>query len=170
MRVEAERNQAAMLRAGLQLAFSFEDGDAGPLGSDQRPGNVEAVLRQELVQVVAGDAARNIGEARPDQVRVGVAETAQACVDLAAAASGSDDGGQLLLGGPANAHAGSIVEENVERLDVFDRLAAEQGMDAAGVVADHAAQGATAVGRWVGGERKLMQIGRESRRERVEIS
>src|ERR1039457_4608094 len=148
-----------MLRAGFRLAFSFEDGDAGPFGSDQRPGNVEAVLRQELVQVVAGDAARNIGEARPDQVRVGGAQAAQAWLDLAAAASGSDDGSQLILGGSANAHAGSVVEENVERLDVFDRLAAEQGMDAAGVVADHAAQGATAVGRRVGCESKLMRLG-----------
>ena len=161
---EAKRNQSAMLRAGLQLAFRLQDGDAGPFGSHQRPGNVEAVFRQQLVQVVAGDAPRNIREARPHQVRVGVAEAAQARIDLAAAPSAGDDGAQLILGGSANPHAGSVVKQNIERLDIVDGLAAEQGMDAAGVVADHTSQRAAAMGCRVGRKGKLMPLGFHAQR------
>ena len=43
-------------------------------GADQRARDVEAVLGQQLVEVVAGDAARDVREARADQVGVAVAQ------------------------------------------------------------------------------------------------
>ena len=49
-------------------AHCFENGDAGAFAADQGAGDVEAVLRQQLVEIVAGDAARNFGKARADQV------------------------------------------------------------------------------------------------------
>ena len=74
---------------------------------------------------------------------------------LADAASGGDVLLKFGLGGGADGHAGAVVEEEVERLDVVDGLAAHQGVDAAGVVADHAAEGAAAVGGGIGGEGEL---------------
>ena len=59
-------------------------------------------------------------------------------------------GVELGLGGGADGHAGSVVEEEVEGVDVVDGLAAHEGVDSAGVVADHAAEGAAAVGGGVG--------------------
>ena len=53
--------QHALGRTLDQAAGSFEHGDAGPFRSDQRAGYVEAVLRKQVVQVIAGDAARDVG-------------------------------------------------------------------------------------------------------------
>ncbi len=61
-------------------------------------------------------------------------------------------GVELGFGGGADGEAGAVVEEDVEGLDVVDGLAAHEGVDAAGVVADHAADGAAAVGGGVGRE------------------
>ena len=57
-----------MLRARLQLAFRFEDRDAGAFASDQRTRYVEAIFGQKLIEVVAGDAARNVREPLPNEV------------------------------------------------------------------------------------------------------
>ena len=84
---KAEHDQPAMLRAVLQLAGGFEDGDAGAFCADQRACHVEAVLRQQLVEVVAGDAARNVGKTLPDQIGVGIADAAQAGINLALASA-----------------------------------------------------------------------------------
>jgi hypothetical protein len=56
------------------------------------------------------------------------------------------------FGGGAYGEAGAVVEEEVEGEDVVDGLAAHEGVDAAGVVADHAADGAAGVGGGIGGE------------------
>ncbi len=61
-------------------------------------------------------------------------------------------GGEFGFGGGANGEAGDVVEEEVEGVDVVDGFAAHEGVDAAGVVADHAADGAAAVGGGIGGE------------------
>ena len=44
-------------------------------------------------------------------------------------------------------------------MDIVDGFAAHEGVDAAGVVADHAAEGAAAVGGWVGGEGEVVLFG-----------
>ena len=59
---------------------------------------------------------------------------------------------QFGVGGGADGEAGAVVEEEIERDDVVDGLAAHESVDAAGVVADHAADGAAAVGGGIGGE------------------
>ena len=61
---EAEDEQAARGRAVDQADGRFQDGDAGALGAGQRGGDVEAVLGQQAVEVVAGDAARQLRVAR----------------------------------------------------------------------------------------------------------
>src|SRR4029450_12591542 len=56
----AKRNESAMLRARNQLRLGFEHNRARPLGPDEGPGNMEASLRQELVEVVARDSPGNV--------------------------------------------------------------------------------------------------------------
>ena len=48
---------------GVEADGGLEQGDAGPLRADERAGHVEALLGEERVQVVAGDAAGEAGEA-----------------------------------------------------------------------------------------------------------
>ena len=67
---------ASAAHSGLQ------HGDAGALCAHQGAGYVEAVLGQQLVQVVAGNAARNLGKALPDQVAVGIPDACQPGIDL----------------------------------------------------------------------------------------
>ena len=79
-------------------AAGLEDGDAGALRADERPGDVEAVLGQQVVEVVARDAAREVlGIAAADLVGVAVAQGLEPRVDLAPAAAVADDPLELLL-------------------------------------------------------------------------
>ena len=93
-----------------------------------------------------------LGNLCADLVGVGVAESFEVGVDFAGAASGGDVGSEFGFGGGADGQAGAVVEEDVEGEDVVDGFSAHEGVDAAGVVADHAADGASAVGGGVGGE------------------
>ena len=65
----------------------------------------------------------------------------------------------MLRAGAANGHARAVVEYNVKRFNVVCHFAAEQAVDAATVVADHAAQGAAAVRGGVGGIGQVVQFG-----------
>ena len=75
----------------------LQHGRQGALRADQGAGDVEALLGQQLVEVVAGDAARDVGVALADQLGVAVAQVAHRRVDLAAPAAGGDDPLELLL-------------------------------------------------------------------------
>ena len=81
---EAEGDEAAVLGAGFEVAGGFEDGDAGALGADEGAGDVEVVFGEELVEVVAGDAAGDVGEALADEGGIFVAEAFEAFVDFPA--------------------------------------------------------------------------------------
>ena len=90
----------------------------------------------------------------------------QGGVDFALPASLLNFLGQVLFAACADGHDGSVVEEDAKLFDVVYGLAAEQGMRAAGVVADHATDGAAIVGGGVGGEDEL--VGDEMFLQRVE--
>ena len=156
---KAEHHQAAMLRAMFERAAGLEHGDAGALGAHQGAGYVKAVFRQQLVQVVAGDAAGNFGKALADQVAVGIPDAGQAGIDLAPAAAAGDDGLQFGFRGSADGEPGAVVEKDVERFDIVDRLAAHERVYATGVVTDHASQRAPAMGGRIGGEGKIVFFG-----------
>src|SRR5262249_4814379 len=49
-----------------QAAGGFEDGCAGSFGADECAGDVEVVFGKKIVQVVSGDAARDVGELLAD--------------------------------------------------------------------------------------------------------
>ncbi len=148
-------------KGGLAVRLSVAETivGAGAFGADQRAGDVEAVLGQQLVEVVAGDAARNARKFFADEVGVAVAQAGQAGIDLADAAAGANGGVELGGAGAAHRHARAVVENDVERFDVVGDLAAQQAVHAATVVADHAAEGAARVGGGIGRVGEVVQLG-----------
>src|SRR5205814_4071946 len=80
---------------------------AGALGSGQRAGDVEALLRQQVVEVVARHAAGDVRVALAHLVAEPVAQLGQLRVDLIVA------GGALAQGQPP-----PVVEQYVELVDV----------------------------------------------------
>src|SRR5690606_13443644 len=104
------------------------------------------LLRQQFGQVVAGHAPRNLRIAAADQVGVAIANAAQAGADLAAPAAGGDDACKFLFAGGADPHAQPVIGDDVHGVDVVGGAPAHDRVHAAGVVADHAAQGVVAVG------------------------
>ncbi|HLX59199.1 MAG TPA: hypothetical protein VKR83_19450 [Ktedonobacteraceae bacterium] len=143
---ESEHQQRASGGAGDEAHSGFQHGDAGALGAYQRARNVKAVFRQQLVEVVAGNAARYVGEARTDEVGVGISQRFEARIDVAAPPAFANDLREFLVAGLADAQAQAIVGEDIQRLDVLARLARHHGVGAAGIVADHTAQRALRVG------------------------
>ena len=142
-----------------ELEGGAEDDGAGTFAADQGASYVEGVFGEELVEVEAGDAAGDVGELLADLGGVGVAEGFECRVDLADATASCDVCGELGFGGGAYGEERAVVEEEVEGGDVVDGLAAHEAVDAAGVVADHAADGAAAVGGGVGGKGEVEFFG-----------
>ena len=142
-----EHQQAAAGRTVDQPHFRAEHQRARSLGSDQRAGDMEAVLRQELRQVVAGHAPWNLRKARADLIDVPIAQIRQLSVNFVVAAA------------RAHAHARSVVEEDVELFDVLLGLAAHHRMHAAGVVSDHSAERAVVVRGGIGREGEVPLLG-----------
>ena len=157
--VEAEHGEHAKRRAGGEVQRGGDDVGAGALGADQRARDMKIVFRQQLVEVVAGDAARNAGKFFADQSGVAVADAREAGVDLADAAAGADERVELLGRRGSDGHARAVVENDVERFHVVDDFAAEQAVHAATVVADHAAEGAAGVRGGIGRVGEVMQLG-----------
>src|SRR4029453_10021574 len=155
----AKRNESPMLRARDQLQLGFEHNRAGPLGPDKRPGNVEASLREELVEVVAGDSPGNVRIALAYLRRVSISNPPQPVVDFAAASPRVDDRVELAVVRSADGQLGAVVKQDAELFDVVDRLASKQTVGAAGVVADHPAERAAAVGCRIRSERQVKRLG-----------
>ena len=87
---KSQHGEHAEGRAGGEVERGGDDVGAGAFGADQRAGHVEAVFVEQLVEVVAGDAAGDAGEFLADEVGVAVANAGEAGVDLADAAAGAD--------------------------------------------------------------------------------
>jgi hypothetical protein len=92
-----EQDRDPLLRAVDQPHLRPEDGAQRPLAADEGAGDVEALLGQEVVEVVARDPARDLGVALADQVGVAVTEVAEPRVDLAAAPALGHDALELFF-------------------------------------------------------------------------
>ena len=64
---KSEDGEDAVGRAGGQVQRGRENAGACAFRPDQRAGYMETVLRQQLVEVVAGNAPRNARVFLPDQ-------------------------------------------------------------------------------------------------------
>ena len=149
--VPAEHEQGAVLRAVDQVHGRLEHGHAGSLRAGERGGDVEPLLGKEIVEVVAGDPARDVRVPLANQIGVPVGQISQARVDVRVA------GRSLADGQPA-----SVIQQHLELVDVLGQARAETGelrhdrTDAAGVVPDHPAERAVIVRRRIRPERQLM--------------
>src|SRR5215208_4072775 len=137
----AECYGPAELGAVHQARGCLENSDAGALRADQGAGDV-----------VARASARYLWVAFPDQVGVLVPEIPQLPVDLASPAALFYDLFELLLARLSHPHARTVVEQYLHLVDVGYGLASHHRVGSAGVIADHAAQGAEGVGGGVGSE------------------
>ena len=120
---------------------------ARALGADQRLGEVD-LAGQQLVQVVAGDAAGEVGEAGADVVGGPLAQRAQAASGIGAGAGRAPQRQPL-----------AAVGEHVQADDVVDGLAPRHRVRPARVVADHPAERAAVVRGRVGAERQPVRRG-----------
>ena len=93
---KAEHGEDAEGRAGGEVEGGGDDVGAGAFGANQGAGDVEAVLGEQFVEVVAGDAAGDAGEFFADEGGVPVANAGEAGVDCAFAATGLNSGGQVV--------------------------------------------------------------------------
>ena len=88
-----------------------------------------------------------------------IPEFFQAGVDFSAPAAFANDLLQFRIAGLAYFQPQAVVGEDVESFDVVVGLSRHDGMHAAGVVADHAAERAAVVGGRVGRESQMMFFG-----------
>ncbi len=136
----------------------LEHGDARALGAAKSGCDVEAVLGEQAVEVVAGDAPGDVGITLADEVCVVVAEIAEPLRQLVRTRALD----RVLARGDTQAVA--PVGEDVELGDVVrgQRAAAEElrhhRVDAAGVVPDHPAEGAACVRRGVRAVREAVAV------------
>jgi hypothetical protein len=93
----AEQQRAAMPRTGDQADRRVQHVRARALRADERPRDVEPVLGEELIEVVAGDAAGDVRKAPSNHIRVSCGNVLQLGVDLAAPSAGVADPLQFLF-------------------------------------------------------------------------
>ena len=105
----AQNEQRARGRIGDQVHRRFEDGDQRAFRTDQCPSDVEVVLGQQLVGIVAGDAPRQLRKTPADLVGIFIAECLEFAVQFAARTTLPDDLFQFLGRRRADAQAHSVV-------------------------------------------------------------
>ena len=146
------RGTVTRIRMTQSCSGGRERQRAGAFRADQRPRDVKTVFRQQIVEIVAGNPARNFRIAARVLVAITLGQRAQLLVNLGAAAAGSADGFECIIRCGADSRLQAVARQNVELLDIVDRLAAPKRVRAAGIVADIAANRAVLVGRGVGCE------------------
>ena len=138
-----------------QVDLGFGNHAQGALGADHHAGQVHraaatGVVQDELVQVVATDPTLDLRVGAVDLVLLLAGDAQDAPVDVALQ-TGSAQAGLKLCGGKfAEMGAGPIGQDDIQFLDVVQSLAVDDGVGAAGVVADAAAHARPVGGGGVG--------------------
>ena len=144
--------------AGHEPDRGLGDQGQGSLAADEEGGEVPPVLGQEVLQRVAGDLALEAAEAGADGREVGCDEFGQAVDGVHAQAAGAGRG------------LAPVGQEQAQPVDVVRGPPEGHGVGAAGVVADHAAEGRPVLRGGVGpeaqpeGSRGLLQVGHDHAR------
>src|SRR5919106_5023940 len=92
-----------------QSGGRFKDGYARAFGSHQRPRHVKAVLRQQFIQIIAGNPPGYLGVTLTHQVGISVPEGLESGVNLAPSTTLLNDTFQFLFGRAAHAQAQPIM-------------------------------------------------------------
>src|SRR5207248_8713182 len=109
-------------------------------------------LGQQLVERIAAYPAGDGREPGTQQLQVAVTQLPQASVDLPDPTGLCAELVELAVRGRSDGEPNAVVGEHLKALDVVQRGAGHHGVLAAGVVADHPAEGAGDVGGRVGPE------------------
>ena len=157
--VVTKPNEPALMGTFNKLQPGGEDRNARAFCPHQRPRQMESVFRQEFIEIVAGDPARNSGISFTHLRGVSVANFRQPPVNLGATAALAKNHLEIAGARAAHFHPGAVIKQDIEFLDVIDGLTSHQRVGAARVVSDHSAQGATAVRSRVGREGEPMRFG-----------
>ncbi len=130
--VEAEHDQPEFVRAWHGSYCRADDCGERTLRANDCAGKVEAPLRHQLVEVVARDAARKLGEMSAHGIGGLVAKLADGRVKLAFAAAARDYRANFRVGNrTCQRKLRSVVEDDFQRLDVIDGFAVCRRMGAA---------------------------------------
>ena len=121
---------------------------------------METVFREQVVEVVSRNPARNIRKLAPHLLAVAIGKRLQPSIDFGAASALMNEAFVVVGTGRPHAHALAAVGQDLERLDIVIRLAGHDRVHAAGVIADHASQGAAIMRSGVGRKCKVMLLGR----------
>ncbi len=155
--VEIGNDQQHALRRTLdQTARRFEHRHAGAFRAHQSARHIESILGKKEIQVVPRNPARDVGITLAHEISVAVSERFQSGINLAAASAFTNDCVKLLSTGCADLHPQAVVGENLKRFDIVIGLTRHDGMHAARVVTNHAAEGAAIVGGGVRCESQVM--------------
>ena len=93
-----DHDEDAFLRAWHKLERRAQNGDAGPLGADERTRHIEPILGQQLIEIlVSRHAARNFWKARPNEIGVSGAEVDKRLIDLAMTSTRGHDPVQFFV-------------------------------------------------------------------------
>ena len=117
---------------------------------------MKSIFRKKIVQVVSGNAARNVGVTLANEIAILIANRLHPGINLATAAAFSDDGFQFGIAGRAHPHANAVVGEDFKLLNILVSLSCHHRVHAAGIVSHHAPDRAAAVRRRVGTERQVV--------------
>src|SRR5688500_19100675 len=120
---------------------------------------MESILGKKLIEVVPRHAPRDLRKTAAYPIRIPIADRSERGVNLSATSTFTNDHFELGIGRLADRQLGSVIKQDREVAHVVDGFACEQRMGAARVVADHAAEAAPAVCRWIGAECKLVLFG-----------
>src|ERR1700730_6296499 len=112
----------------------MEHGYASSFRANKGASDIEAVFRQQLVQVIAGDAPFQFGEPAADSLLVSIDEFLESFDDLCATSACLDMLTVGLVICRADPESGAVICEDFQTLDVLDGLAGHRGMRAARVV------------------------------------
>src|SRR5690242_7683616 len=76
--------------AGHQTNYCLQDCDASPLGAYQGASYVKAIFREQLIEVIAGNAARDGRIAFANQAGISITQAFQSAIYFAASSTGRD--------------------------------------------------------------------------------
>ena len=144
--------QSGMGRQRNQADPRLGHGGQGALGTDNYLAGIEGTVSEKFVQVVSAHATHDPGVPGLDLVPVLVGDTADFTIDLPLHAALGGLLAVLAVTDRLEDRPRTIAQDHVEFQDVVYRLTVDDGMGAAGVVADHAADVRPVAWRDVRGE------------------
>ena len=157
--VECKRGEDAKWGRVGKVERRGKNRSACALGTHQGASNIEAIFRKKLVEVIAGDPPRDSRETLANAIRMLIAHSLEPRINSTDASTLRNEGLKLFFAGSTNRQPRPVVEQDIERLDVVHDFAGHEAVDAATVVADHAAEGAAAVSGWIGAVSQVVEFG-----------